>query len=156
MPTDIRRARLSSPSASALIAALDVELRGRYPNPLDCHFDLTEEEVTPGRGTFVVASVDDLDVGCGAVRLIGEGLVELKRMFVVPALRGHGIGSAVLGLLESEAAALGASRIVLETGVRSPDALALYRRAGYREIEKFGPYVESTISVCMGRILEST
>ena len=40
---------------------------------------------------------------------------------------------------------------MLETGVRSPDALALYRRAGYREIEKFGPYVESTISVCMGK-----
>lgn len=150
---DLRPERLSSPSAAALIVALNTELRERYPNPVDCHFDLAEKDVAPGRGTFVVASVQNTDVGCGAVRMLNEGLAELKRMFVVPGSRGQGIGATVLRFLESEARSLGTTRIVLETGVRSPDALAMYRRAGYSEIDRYGPYVESVVSVCMGKDL---
>lgn len=128
LEVDLRRERLSGPSAATLIAALNAELRGRYPNPVDCHFDLAEKEVAPGRGTFVVASVDGDDVGCGAVRMISKRLAEVKRMFV-PGSRGHGIGTTILAFLESEARSLGATRIVAETGVRSPDALGTYRRA---------------------------
>lgn len=153
MPTQIRRERLSSTAAIGLITALNAELRGRYPNPVDCHFDLTAEEVVPGRGAFVVASEGGVDVGCGAVRLIAEGLAELKRLYVTPACRQRGIASAVLAFLESEARRLGASRIVLETGIHSPDGLALYRHAGYGEIEKFGPYADSLVSICMGKDL---
>lgn len=153
LEVDLRREQLSGPSAAALIAALNAELRGRYPHPVDCRFDLAEKEVAPGRGTFVVASVDSDDVGCGAVRVIDERLAELKRMFVVPGSRGHGIGTTILAFLESEARSLGATRIVLETGVRSPDALGMYRRAGYSEIDRYGPYVESVVSVCMGKVL---
>ncbi len=156
MPTQIRRERLSSPAAIGLITALNTELRGRYPNPVDCHFDLTAEEVVPGRGAFVVASEGGVDVGCGAVRLIAEGLAELKRLYVTPACRQRGIASAVLAFLESEARSLGASRIVLETGIHSPDGLALYRHAGYGEIEKFGPYADSLVSICMGKDLAAT
>jgi ribosomal protein S18 acetylase RimI-like enzyme len=104
---------------------------------------------------FVVASIGDTDVGCGAVRLIDDGVAELKRMFVVPEFRGRRIATDVLCALEAEARALGASRVVLETAIRSPEALALYGRAGYREIAKFGPYVASSISVCMGKDLET-
>jgi hypothetical protein len=39
---------MSNPAAIGLITALNTELRDRYPNPVDCHFDLTAEEVTPG------------------------------------------------------------------------------------------------------------
>ncbi|MGD0742370.1 MAG: GNAT family N-acetyltransferase [Acidimicrobiales bacterium] len=153
MPVEIRREDLSDPVARELIAALNAEIRRRYPNPLDWHFDLTTEDVDPGRGAFVVATAGNADVACGAVRLIGEGIAELKRMFVIPAFRKRGIGSAVLAFLESEARAIGAARIVLETGIRSPEGLALYRRAGYEEIEKYGPYVYSEVSVCMGKDL---
>ncbi len=75
---DICREPLASPSARELVAALSAELRGRYGNPLDCHFDLVEDEVRPGRGTFAVAAVGGMQVGCGAVRLIGEGLAEAE------------------------------------------------------------------------------
>jgi putative acetyltransferase len=78
----------------------------------------------------VVASEGGVDVGFGVVRLIGEGLAELKRLYVTPACRQRGIASAVLAFLESEARALRATRIVLETGIHSPDGLALYRHAG--------------------------
>ncbi len=154
-PVDVgvRGEQLSSAAAVALVTALNTELSGRYPNRLDCHFDLAEEEVAAGRGMFVVASIGDTDVGCGAVRLIDDDVAELKRMFVVPELRGRRIAAVVLSALEDKARALGANRIVLETGIRSPEALALYGRAGYHEIEKFGPYVASSVSVCMGKDL---
>jgi GNAT superfamily N-acetyltransferase len=152
---EVRREQLSSPAAVALITALNAELSGRYPNRLDCHFDLAEGEVEAGHGMFVVASIGDTDVGCGAVRLIDDGVAELKRMFVVPEFRGCRIATDVLCALEAEARALGANRVVLETGIRSPEALALYGRAGYQEIAKFGPYVASSISVCMGKDLET-
>ena len=51
----------------------------------------------------------------------------------------------------AEATALGASRVVLETGVRLPGALALYRRAGFEVIPCFGEYAEAPLSLCMAR-----
>jgi GNAT superfamily N-acetyltransferase len=152
-PVDVgvRREQLSSAAAVALVTALNAELSGRYPSRLDCHFDLAEEEVEAGRGMFVVASIGDTDVGCGAVRLIDDDVAELKRMFVVPEFRGRRIAAVVLCAREDETRALGANRVVLETGIRSPEALALYGRAGYHEIERFGPFVASSVSVCMAR-----
>jgi GNAT superfamily N-acetyltransferase len=80
-------------------------------------------------------------------------VAEIKRMYVAPAVRGRGIGRQVLQELEAIASHLRANRIVLETGLRQPDALALYRRAGFVEIPLFGEYVDSPLSVCMEKIL---
>jgi ribosomal protein S18 acetylase RimI-like enzyme len=63
----------------------------------------------------------------------------------------------VLQELEDIARRLGATRIVLETGPRQPEALALYRRAGFAEIPLFGDYLHSPhpeLSVCMAKSLE--
>lgn len=75
-------------------------------------------------------------------------------MFVVPEFRRQGAAKVLLRFLESEAAALGARMVVLETVVTPPDAAALYRAAGYSEIPRFGPYVDSEISYCMGKRLD--
>jgi putative acetyltransferase len=88
------------------------------------------------------------------VRLIDDDTAELKRMFVVPEFRRQGVAGAVLRFLESEALDLGASRVVLETVTTPPDAVALYQAAGYEEIPRFGPYVDSPISYCMGKSLK--
>ena len=53
--------------------------------------------------------------------------------------------------LEAEARQLGATRIVLETGVRQPEAIGLYESAGFDRIEPFGEYVGSAFSVCMAK-----
>jgi GNAT superfamily N-acetyltransferase len=87
------------------------------------------------------------------VRRIEPGVGEIKRMYVCPAARGLGIGRAVLDALEAEARALGLTRLVLETGVRQPEAIALYERVGYARIAAFGEYVDSPLSVCMGKDL---
>ena len=78
---------------------------------------------------------------------------EIKRMYVEPDQRGRGVGRAVLGRLEAAARQLGAQRLVLETGNHSPDALALYRRAGFTQLDCWGEYATSPTSVCMEKSL---
>lgn len=151
MPIRVCLEDLAGPTAAALISALNAELDARYPEAGANHFRLDPEEVAPGRGAFVVAYSDATAVGCGAIRRLDRDVAEVKRMYVLPAKRGQGIAATVLAALESEARKLGLRRLVLETGVRQPEALALYRRAGFLEIPLFGEYIASSLSVCMGK-----
>ena len=160
---DISAESLTSPVAVALIQALDTELSGRYPEPGATHFRLDPNEVAPGAGVFVVARLRGRAVGCGALRclrepaLVGElgpAVGELKRMYVAPEMRGHGIGRAVLARLEDEGRALGLTRLVLETGTRQAEALALYRNAGFTPIPAYGEYAQSrATSGCLTKLL---
>jgi GNAT superfamily N-acetyltransferase/putative intracellular protease/amidase len=147
----IERVALPHPDATALIAQLDAELTTRYPEEGANHFGLDREEVSPGRGAFLIARVDGAPVACGAVRLLDAGAAELKRMYTAPGHRGHGVGRVLLSALEKTAADLGARRLVLETGARQPEAIGLYTRAGFVAIPSFGGYVESPLSVCLGK-----
>jgi putative acetyltransferase len=149
----VQRTDILSPTARTLIEALNVELSGRYPEEGACHFRLDPDEVAPGRGAFLVASRMGKSIGCGAVRRIDDRTGELKRMYVCPEQRGRGVGGAILAALEVEARALGLSRLLLETGVRQTEAIALYRKAGFSDIAPFGEYVESPLSLCMAKNL---
>ncbi len=144
----VTRADLFSAEAQTLIGRLDAELTATYPEEGATHFRLDPAELAPGRGAFLIAR-DAALLGCGAVRRIAAGTCELKRMFVVPEARGRGVARAILEALIGEARALGASEVVLETGVRQIAALALYRKSGFVEIGPFGEYVNSPLSVCM-------
>jgi putative acetyltransferase len=147
--------RLDSDVVRALISALNGELSRLYPEPGATHFRLDPEEIAPGRGVFLVAYMDERSIGCGAIRLVDEGIAEVKRMYVVPEERGRGIGKLVLAELEREARSLGARRLVLETGTRQPEALAMYRSAGFAVVDPFGEYIGSPLSVCMSKMLRS-
>lgn len=150
------RERLDSPIALSLITALNAELAEAYPEPGANHFRLDLDEVAPGRGAFFVAYADDVAAGCGAIRKNDEDVAEVKRMYVAPGQRGRGVGRAVLDALEAEARRLGVSRIVLETGPKQVEAIALYERAGFVRIPLFGEYLASPkSSYCMGKDLES-
>jgi GNAT superfamily N-acetyltransferase len=149
----IRREPLDSPVALTLIGALNDELTATYPEPGANHFRLDLDEVAPGRGAFFVVYAGDEPVGCGAVRRMAGKEAEVKRMYVAASSRGKGVGRAILMALEVEARALGATRLVLETGPRQTEALALYTRAGFQEVPLFGEYVGSPMSVCMAKEL---
>ncbi|MBI3743949.1 MAG: GNAT family N-acetyltransferase [Chloroflexi bacterium] len=153
MEIRIEKGDLGSDTAAALISALNAELTERYPEPGDRSFRLDTEEVAPGRGAFFLAYVDSKAIGCGAIRRLTELEAEIKRMYVAPELRGRGIGRKLLDALESEARALGVRRLVLETGERQPEAIALYQHAGFGFIPLFGEYIGKAISVCMGKEL---
>ena len=152
----IRRESIESQDASALIAALNAELSHRYPEPGANHFRLDAQEVAPGRGAFLIARSERQPVACGAIRRLDVATAEIKRMYVLPKHRGLGVGRELLQHLEVVARELAVERIVLETGVRQPEALALYKRAGFAEIPRFGEYEGSNLSVCMEKRLTAT
>ena len=153
-PITIARAELTAEVSRALIAALNAELSGAYPEPGATHFGLQPEEVAVGRGAFLVIYQAGTPVGCGAVRRVDAVTAELKRMYVSPAVRGKGLGRRLVAALETEARALGARRLILETGVRQTAAVALYRATGFRPIPLYGEYLRSPeTSICLGKEL---
>ncbi len=145
--------RLDSPPAARLVEALGAELLERYGFPDPDPDQLTADDLAAPDGAFVLAWVDDTAVGCGGLRRYGPGVGELKRMFVTSAWRGHGIARTVLTALEDRAQRLGFERLVLETGVRQPEAIGLYRSAGYGEIEPYGFYRSAPHSRCYAKSL---
>ena len=103
---------------------------------------------------FFVARWASRAVGCGAMVIDhDDGSAELKRMFVDPTSRGRGVARALLELIEEQARSLGLRQILLETGVKSVEALGLYRRRGYRECGPFGSYGPDPQSVFMEKKL---
>ena len=79
--------------------------------------------------------------------------VEIKRMFVSTEKRGKGISKHILNELEKWAAELGYTKFILETGVKQLEAIGLYNRFGYKQIENYGQYIGKPLSVCMSKEL---
>ena len=131
-----------------LISSSDRYLAALYPaesNHLTDIMALASPDVS-----FLAALRTGEAVGCGALVRTGPGECELKRMFVAAAHRGRGLGRRILRALEAIAAE--EKRVVrLETGVRQPEAIALYRSAGFVEIAPFGSYVPDPLSVFMAK-----
>jgi GNAT superfamily N-acetyltransferase len=153
---EIRRTDILSPMAQQFIAALNAELEDRYPEDGANFFRLDPDEVAVGRGGFFIAYLAGEAVGCGAVRRTEPGIGEIKRMYVSPVARGRGVGRLILNTLEDEARRLGVCRLVLETGPRQPEAIAVYERAGFVQIPLFGEYLDTPhpdLSVCMAKVL---
>ena len=121
-----------------LTADQQAEVRARY--------DGKGEPGTPPSAadiSLVLVARDDegTALGCGALRVLADGVAEVKRMYVVPTARGRGVARAVLTGLEDAARDRGWTTLRLETGQRQPEAVALYTQAGYRPIAAFGSYV---------------
>jgi putative acetyltransferase len=147
--TSIAAEPWDSPDAAALRDGLVAELEGRYGAG-------TEPGVRPSAAdiaVLLVARTGGEALGCGALRPVEPGTVEIKRMYVAPTARRLGLGARLLAALEAEAATLGVTRIVLETGPRQPEAIALYERAGYTPIQCWGERAPDAPSRCFERRL---
>ena len=136
---DVRRVPADAGAARLLMAEYmdEIERRlgrafdhARYPDP-------APSELEPPRGLLLVAFDGDDPVACGAVRVIGPGVAEIKRMYVAPRARGHGLGRTLLGELERGAAELGCCTVRLDTMEQMAEAGALYRSAGYAPIADY-------------------
>jgi putative acetyltransferase len=101
----------------------------------------------------VVCYMDEKPIGCGAFKAYAPNTVEIKRMFVLPEYRGHGIGHKVLNELELWAAESGYGECILETGKKQPEAIRLYQKAGYNIIKNYGQYENVENSVCMSKVI---
>lgn len=160
----IRHEPYDNPAALRLVAAQAAEVDERYAGEVDEpedieHWVLRPAQVTPPHGTFVVAYLDSEAVGCGAIRPLPggpDGVAEIKRMYTAPTARGRGVGRAVLATLETEARRLGYRRLQLATGLRQPEAIALYQAGGYHRIAPYGEYAASSLEACFAKDLGST
>ena len=139
-----------APDSRALRREVEAELIDRYGGD-------QEEGVKPNRfdvATFLVArDPGGRAVGCGALRPHGDGVAEIKRMYVRPAARGQGVSRLLLAALEDAARERGFDTLRLETGTEQPEAMALYAGAGYVPIEGFGAYADHPASRCFERRL---
>jgi len=126
-----------APDASRLLEGYFLELKERLaPVPVDVVCRWAGDFRDPG-GAVVVGRVEARAVGCAGLRRLDGGTLELKHFFLVPEVRGRGLGRVLLAGVEDVARALGAGRIVLDTAAPLLEAAALYRAAGYREISRY-------------------
>jgi len=139
------------PDVARLLEALDAYQSSLYP--LESNHFLDVEALAAPSIRFFVARRGPEALGCGALRIDGAGYGELKRMFVAPAARGTRLGRCILERIEEEARREGLAWLRLETGIHQPEALGLYRSAGYVEREAFGEYKPDPLSVFMEKRL---
>lgn len=139
------------PDIQALLSASDAYMATLYP-PQSNHM-LEVDALKGPHVTFLVARVAGRAVGCAALRRSAVDWAEIKRMFVLPDVRGRGLGRRLLQRLEAIAIEHAVPRLRLETGVKQPEALALYRSAGFVEIGPFGQYTLDPNSVFMEKTI---
>ena len=149
----LRAVPYRAPLAQRLVERVQQEYVVRYGGPDGAVVDPAEFE--PPAGVFLVAEVDGVPAGCGAWRVHAPGVVEIKRVYVEPAFRRQGLARLVVQALESSAARAGHRAVVLNTGDRQPEALALYAAAGYRPVPGYGIYADAHGAVFLGKDLPS-
>lgn len=135
-----------SDEAIAAMAAYFAELDARFPGGFDPGDALVADahQLAPPGGAFVVARQGHQVVGCGGVQTIGEGIGEIKRMWVAPSARGSGRGRRLLAELEHRCRALGHRTVRLDTNATLTEAIAMYERAGYVPVARYNdnPYAD--------------
>jgi GNAT superfamily N-acetyltransferase len=134
----IRTANFDEPAVRALLVDVLDELSERYGGSGD-DTPVAASDFTPPQGAFFVADDGEQLVGCAGWRRHGPD-AELKRMYTAKAARGKGLARRMLATIEESAREAGCVRVILETGNKQPEAIALYLSAGYVRIEDFGYY----------------
>jgi len=141
----------AQPDVAPLLQASDAYMASLYPAESNHMLDVAS--LRQPQVAFLVARVDGEALGCGALLDSGEGWAEVKRMFVSPAARGLKLGRRLLDEIEAIAARRGVRVLRLEMGGLQPEALGLYRSAGFVEIGPFGAYGPDPLSLFMEKTL---
>ncbi|MGX1761543.1 GNAT family N-acetyltransferase [Streptomyces lydicus] len=155
LPWAVSAEPAGSPDAEALLREYYTEVADRYfalhegrrstPQEIDEGVaEYPSTDLTPPHGTLLVARHGGAAAGCVGVRMLDARTAELKQMFVRAARRGRGGAGMLLTAAERAAARLGAERIRLDTRRDLVEAVALYRRHGFVEIDPYheDPYAE--------------
>jgi putative acetyltransferase len=87
-------------------------------------------------------------VACGALKHFNDTTAEIKRMYVKPEHRGRGISKLILRQLEDYAKELNYHRLILETGLKQPEAMNLYNKFGYKPMNCYGRHSNDPDSRC--------
>ncbi|WP_371636238.1 GNAT family N-acetyltransferase [Streptomyces zaomyceticus] len=157
---NIQSTRYDHPDAVALEDAVQAEYAVRYDDEGDVT-PLDAGMFVPPRGLYLLAyDPEGRPMATGGWRTqdkndegYSDGDAELKRMYVIPEARGLGLARRILAALESDARTAGRTRMVLETGIAQPEAIALYTSSGYDPCPKFGHYRDHPSSRCFAKPL---
>lgn len=152
MEPKLERVEWADDDVQRLVSQQQAELAERYGD------EDVDDGVANGELQAAVLVREDVEVvAVGALRdpapAFGEGTGELKRMYVLPSHRRRGLSRLVLRELEAIAVERGLSRLVLETGVKQPEAIGLYVSEGYRPIDNYPPYEDEDDSRCFAKAL---
>jgi GNAT superfamily N-acetyltransferase len=148
---NIREVEASSREAQLLMAELDDEIVQRYPGNSPHGIDAQEFRKACGYFALMLDPATNDAIGCAAFRPVTEQCAEIKRMYVRLAHRGRGNSKLLLSHVEAVARQRGFRIFVLETGDAQPEAIRLYRSAGYFEIPRFGDYATDPRSICFAK-----
>jgi GNAT superfamily N-acetyltransferase len=143
----IEAADASSDEAVRLVQAYVDEIAATFPGGFDPDASVSADpaEMTPPRGCFlVVRDGGGAAIGCGGVKLLDAHTAEIKRMWLAPTARGHGLGARLLAALEQAARDLGADQGRLDTNGQLEAAIALYRRNGWRDVAPYNDNAYAT------------
>ncbi|MFN8239422.1 MAG: GNAT family N-acetyltransferase [Bacteroidales bacterium] len=141
----LNRTDSSDPHFIDLVRDLDAELAIRDGED---HMFYSQFNTIQGLKHVVVAYIDGYPAGCGAIKPFDEATMEIKRMFVRADYRRMGIAGTVLGELEKWTLELSCKKCILETGLKQPEAIGLYKKTGYIPIPNYGQYEGVETSVC--------
>ena len=145
MDIKIIRTDSDNPDFVKLVKFLDTDLAERDGNDHSFYSQFNKIDKIK---YVAVAYENDQAIGCGAIKEFAPGVMEVKRMYTLPECRGKGIAAMVLAELEIWAAEMLYDKCVLETGKRQPEAIALYKKSGYKIIPNYGQYAGIENSVC--------
>lgn len=100
------------------------------------------------RSAFIIAKLGRRVVGCSGIRPLAGDAAELRRMYIVRSYRRRGVARALLRRTESLASGFGYDIIRFATGIRQPEAIALYQSEGYARIASYGEHAPDPLTVC--------
>jgi putative acetyltransferase len=140
------------PAALAMLAESDAYYSTLYP--AESNHLLDASTLAAPDVTFLVARVAGSAAGFGALLRHSTAYGEIKRMYVAPGMRRRNLGRLLLNALEGHARSGGLPYLRLETGIRQPESIALYRSGGFREIPPFGDYRPDPLSIFMEKRLQ--
>jgi GNAT superfamily N-acetyltransferase len=141
----LTRTTSDNPDFKSLVLLLDKELASRDG---DDHAFYAQYNKIVNIKNVVVAYDNGQPVGCGAFKPFEANAVEIKRMYVNEDSRGKKIAKQILSELELWAVEIGYESFVLETGLKQPEAISLYKNMGYEIIPNYGQYKGVENSVC--------
>ncbi|WP_288882822.1 GNAT family N-acetyltransferase [Pedobacter panaciterrae] len=141
----LTRTTSDNPDFKSLVLLLDKELAIRDG---DDHAFYSQYNKIVNIKNVVIAYDNGKPVGCGAFKPFEANAVEIKRMYVNEDSRGKRIARRILSELELWAVEIGYDSFVLETGLKQPEAISLYKNMGYEIIPNYGQYQGVENSVC--------
>lgn len=147
---EIKRTTSQNEDFKKLVNLLDADLADRDGKE---HAFYAQFNKIHSLNQVVVLYQNKIPVSCGAIKTFEDKSVEIKRMYTLPSHRGQGLATLVLKELQQWAFELSFSHCVLETGIKQPEAIKLYLKNGYQQIENYGQYKGIANSLCFKKML---